>query len=1253
MRQLTLYFMGFAMLFAANTTNLYAQNTLPEAWKAFFGNNRDQALKLFKAGQKDKTTAAEANLGLSLLYSMEDRPVEATKAMLGFHKASENPYPTIYALWTTESVGLSEGTKLGPDHLSLLKAIQADTKTPSYITTLCNQTNGFHLRRSANFTESTKAFALNGVIPTWQVAGEFENVSGSGFDKKYAPIDNPQNDAIFTNKDDIKVGWVTIPAVDWDNWMEASDVVGDGNSVFYNQSFVNSPSDQTVILRMGWTGTYKLWVNDGLVGTDSEERNTNPDAASYTINLKKGYNRILVQIGTDEQSSSSLLVRLTDKAGKNLTGFTYSASFKEYPKNAASTVATALLPNEPEEFWAKEYAAKPNDLLTKILYAQCLYHNYKNYELLKVLKEAKKIAPTSSFVSFLMIRYYNRVGNRTDLSKELEAMREQDPNSYFVLVYNFQDAVEKEHYDEAEKLSADVIKRYGNNTTTDAHQLTLLVHDQKRDDLLKKIEDMYKKSPERPDVVMMKYSLERETNKDPRTGMKILETFLKTNFTDKAYNTLMDCYTSQGNTEKALEMRTRLVEINPTAWTYQRNLAQYYFQTRDYAKAATLTEKLIELAPYTSRSWGELGRCYSELKQKDKAKAAFEKAILYNANNYDVREELRKIDKKGDIFDAFQKDDVYALIKKAPKASDYPEQNSVVLIDDCQQVVYSEGGREEKVVIAVKILTEAGIEDWKEYSIPSGASVEKSEVIKKDGKKLQAEVSGGHAVFTNLQVGDAIYIQYKTQSYQGGKFAKHFWEKTFFATPYQTNHVRYQLLVPKDKKFAYKSLNMKLEPTIKEVDGNKLYTWERKDIKPIKAEPLMPPYSDVVPFVAVSSIPDWDYVADWYSGISSTKAKAEQPVKDAIAEAFEGKSPKTDTEKARIIYDYILTNIKYSSVSFRQSGHVPQKAEKTLTTRLGDCKDMSTLFVAMAKEMGLKANVVLVNTRDNGKLDMPLPSIDFNHCIAHLEADNKEYLLEMTNNKLSFGSLNKNDIGAMMLNIPANNVKSASSNLVALDFKGRVNNFIKRKTTIEVKGTDLSITRNNVKYGAYAAGVRENDADVTQEEREKSMQQSISKDFKTPIKLQKLTYTTDLKGLTDSMAYEYNFTVKNGLTNVAGLTIMPIPWTDQATSEEFQGNDKREFTLEYYIAALEGSSETITITLPTGKKVVDIPQNQEFSFEGITYSLSFKTDNGKLVTTRKFSAPIEKATIASEKFPAFKEFYNKIVESDAVQIAIK
>jgi hypothetical protein len=48
---------------------------------------------------------------------------------------------------------------------------------------------------------------------------------------------------------------------------------------------------------------------------------------------------------------------------------------------------------------------------------------------------------------------------------------------------------------------------------------------------------------------------------------------------------------------------------------------------------------------------------------------------------------------------------------------------------------------------------------------------------------------------------------------------------------------------------------------------------------------------------------------------------------------------------------------------------------------------------------------VLVDTKDNGSKEMMLPSVDFNHCIVSLQADGREYYLELTDNKLALCQL--------------------------------------------------------------------------------------------------------------------------------------------------------------------------------------------------------------------------------------------------------
>ena len=82
-------------------------------------------------------------------------------------------------------------------------------------------------------------------------------------------------------------------------------------------------------------------------------------------------------------------------------------------------------------------------------------------------------------------------------------------------------------------------------------------------------------------------------------------------------------------------------------------------------------------------------------------------------------------------------------------------------------------------------------------------------------------------------------------------------------------------------------------------------------------------------------------------------------------------------------------------VSFRQSAFVPQRASAVLSTKLGDCKDLSGLFVTLAHMAGINAKMMLVDTRNNGQKDILLPSVEFNHCVVKAMLDNKNYFIEL------------------------------------------------------------------------------------------------------------------------------------------------------------------------------------------------------------------------------------------------------------------
>ena len=63
----------------------------------------------------------------------------------------------------------------------------------------------------------------------------------------------------------------------------------------------------------------------------------------------------------------------------------------------------------------------------------------------------------------------------------------------------------------------------------------------------------------------------------------------------------------------------------------------------------------------------------------------------------------------------------------------------------------------------------------------------------------------------------------------------------------------------------------------------------------------------------------------------------------------------TDREKLERIFTFVQQKIRYVAVSIGIGSYQPHFAEDVFQNRYGDCKDMSTLIVALARAAGIPA----------------------------------------------------------------------------------------------------------------------------------------------------------------------------------------------------------------------------------------------------------------------------------------------------------
>jgi pentatricopeptide repeat protein len=1213
---------------------------IKNGWEHFAKNDFKLAEASFKKALNG-SDKADACLGLAFIGSALDRDDMLSNNIQLFYKYSNNPDPYMEALWQLYD---SQDTEDGMKFLE-----QLTTTSNGKLRAYAYQDMGAHFRNITKFKESVESYRKTAAIRQWQVLGEFENISESGFDKDFGALKHPESDYKFINKYGAEVNWFTIKDANYNNWIDLEYYFEADNSIIYAQNFCNSPKDQEVQFRVGTSGSLKVWINDQLVFTEPEERNNGLDTYIFTARLMKGFNRILIQIGASEIDESNFMLRITDKSGIPVEGLTFETSRKNYPENYSFDAK--VVPWSTEKYFQKKISDNPDELVNYLLLNQMYVMNQMTYQAKKNLKAARLLFPDCSYLTMQLVIAHSQDNNETEQSKCLEEIKTKDPNFRLAMNLLFDEAIEIEDYKEAQNIIDKIEKLEPESSDLYAKKIELANEKEEYESLISLIMDAYKLFPDEYQFVSLRSVVESQVKKNVKGGIKIITKYLKSHYNENAISGLIDTYTELGQISKAVDMYQMMIDNNTIAVGSYYRLYQIYYSSSNYKKAVECINECIKIAPYIGRYHGALGEAYAEMKENLLAKENLEMAIYLNPQDYDAREKLRNIQGNPDIFDSFDKIDVYDVYKKSPDASAYPEDHSAVLVDAVQKVVYAGGGSQEKHILLAKVFNATGVDTWKEHVIPvfqnQSAVIEKMEVLKKNGSKIEAQNSGAHIAFPNLEAGDAIHITYKVRNFYSGELMQNFWDMHYFNYFVPVINSSYSLLVPKDQKFNYKTYNNSLEPVVTDKEGNKLYQWKMTDSKAIKDEPYMPVLSDVGSMLYISSFSDWTKIANWYADLAHAKAKVDFEVKEIVNELFDGKQGLSDEQKVKEIYAYIQKNIRYSSVSFIQSNLIPQKASKVLSMKQGDCKDVSTLFVAMCKSQNINASLVLVNTRNNGVNSMPLPTISFNHCIAKVNLNNKDYYVELTSDNLPFSSGLESVKKAFALDVPLDRSIKVEGQII--NPPTRIHNDVIRRVKVTFTDDLMKVEKETKRVGIFAAYTRNAYKDLGEEKQFKKMQESITKSY-PKLKLISLKFDSALTGNNDTLTYWHTFEVPNIFTELGKMYIFDLPWSDKFDSPSFLASEERKFPVELW-EFLEGETywEEITIDIPTGKKLSEVPKNVLLTCANATYSMDYKKVGNQLIITRKLV--IIDDDIKPENYTEFKKFIGDLVKADKKQVA--
>ena len=133
-------------------------------------------------------------------------------------------------------------------------------------------------------------------VMEWNLIGPFPAADMNDLPTVYPPEKEADLAKKYKGKSDVEVGWRTITA-DATGYIRLETAIQPSEqAVAYGLVYVLSPDDRPATVLLGSDDGVRVWVNDALVHSNPSYRAAVADQDRFTVNLKKGWNKVLIKV---------------------------------------------------------------------------------------------------------------------------------------------------------------------------------------------------------------------------------------------------------------------------------------------------------------------------------------------------------------------------------------------------------------------------------------------------------------------------------------------------------------------------------------------------------------------------------------------------------------------------------------------------------------------------------------------------------------------------------------------------------------------------------------------------------------------------------------------------------------------------------------------------------------------------------------------------------------------------------------------
>ena len=500
-----------------------------------------------------------------------------------------------------------------------------------------------------------------------------------------------------------------------------------------------------------------------------------------------------------------------------------------------------------------------------------------------------------------------------------------------------------------------------------------------------------------------------------------------------------------------------------------------------------------------------------------------------------------------------------------------------------------------------------------------------------DTKSTSFDFSGG-------SVGATRHLEYQIQNNDVHLLSPYYFERYF---PVAQGEIR--ITVPSDIRLKYmlKGLNAdNITMTHSNRKDRTIYTFHFSNLEGQRSYPDAPDNAyyatHLIYFVEqVKENGEWkNFLAgtgdlyrhsyEFIRNVNKTISPELQSITDSLT-----RSVQSDREKAKRIYEWVQTNIKYVAFEEGMEGFVPREASLVCSRRFGDCKDMTSILTSMLRHAKVPAYFTWIGTREipYDYTDVPLPIVD-NHMICTIKSGEDFIFLDGTDNGCIFGAPPAGIQGKQaMIGISDTEYK-----IVRVPVMEKGTNTYTDSTFLELSEKGLTGRIKVNMTGYYASGVHSMLNYRNEKEREDYFKQRFGRGSnKIKFSNWKLSERDDHAVVTITADFELPDYVKK-LGDEYFLNLNLFKWYEH---EEIDF-PKRKVPIEF--SFLKHSSYVTAIRIPSGYRPSYIPNAESYKNEVWGYLMKYSVGKDQVYLAQEFD------TDQLMLYPNQFEAWNKVLE---------